>query len=104
VRLTLGRRQDAELLGVAEDGCGIPAGRMRQALLDGHIGLAAVSERVAALGGTLSINSEHDAGTSIRVRLPVAAESSELPARRLPGDISDRVTARDTLRVSPSRA
>ncbi len=57
-------------LKVADDGCGIPDGRMRQALLDGHIGLASVRERVAALGGTLSIDSAAGRGTAVRVSLP----------------------------------
>jgi signal transduction histidine kinase len=45
---------------------------MRQALLEGHIGLAAVSERVAALRGTFSITTALGAGTTVRVTLPDA--------------------------------
>jgi len=70
VRLSVTRQSRGVTLEVADDGCGIPPGRMRQALLDGHIGLAAVSERVAALSGTFSITTALGAGTTVRVTLP----------------------------------
>ncbi len=58
------------LLEVQDDGCGIEKGRMRQALLDGHVGLAAVRERVAVLGGTVDIAGAHGTGTRVRITLP----------------------------------
>jgi len=82
IRLTLVRESDRVALVVADDGCGIAKGRMRQALLDGHVGLAAVKERVAALGGTLDIATAQGAGTTVRITLPAQAdaEPSEAPA------------------------
>jgi two-component system, NarL family, sensor kinase len=70
VRLSVTRESECVTLQVADDGCGISPGRMRQALLEGHIGLAAVSERVAALRGTFSITTALAMGTSVRVTLP----------------------------------
>ena len=78
VRLCVRRESECVTLEVADDGCGIPPGRTRQALLEGHIGLAAVSERVAALGGTFSITTALGAGTTVRVTLP-AGESRTSP-------------------------
>jgi two-component system NarL family sensor kinase len=70
IRVALSHDLAGVTLDVADDGCGIPEGRLRQALLDGHVGLAAVRERVAALGGTLSIDSAVGRGTAVRVSLP----------------------------------
>jgi two-component system, NarL family, sensor kinase len=75
VRLRVTRKSERVTLEVADDGCGIPPGRMRQALLEGHIGLAAVSERAAALRGTFSITTAVGVGTTVRVTLP--AEPAE---------------------------
>jgi nitrate/nitrite-specific signal transduction histidine kinase len=87
-------------LQVRDDGCGIAEGRMRQALLEGHVGLAAVRERVAALNGTLDITTAAGAGTTVRVTLPCAPREWPSAARGAPGEVSDRVTRHDTLRVS----
>ncbi len=70
IRMALSRDPAGVTMNVADDGCGIPDGRLRQALLDGHVGLAAVRERVAALGGTLSIDSAAGRGTAVQVSLP----------------------------------
>jgi two-component system NarL family sensor kinase len=70
IRLRLTHEAECVTLEVADDGCGIAEGRIRQALLDGHIGLASVGERVSALSGTLSIATVAGAGTRVRVTLP----------------------------------
>ncbi|HEV3054940.1 MAG TPA: ATP-binding protein [Solirubrobacteraceae bacterium] len=90
ISLSLTRERDLVTLRVRDDGCGIEAGRTRQALLQGHIGLAAVRERVAALNGTLEIETAPGAGCDVRVSLPV----------RTP----DRVTPTGVARVSPQPA
>jgi two-component system NarL family sensor kinase len=97
IRLTLERDDRGVRLEVQDDGCGIADGRMRRALLDGHIGLAAVCERVAVLGGTVDIATARGAGTRIRVALPDPVSTGDTAV-----DVSDRVTALDTLRVSPT--
>jgi two-component system NarL family sensor kinase len=97
IALSLDRDRGGIALEVRDNGRGIPKGRMQQALLDGHVGLAAVRERVEVLGGTLEITTADGAGTRVRAWLPEPVDS-----RRNAADVSDRVTALDTLRVSPT--
>jgi two-component system NarL family sensor kinase len=93
VRVAVARIRDGVELVVQDDGCGIADARMRQALLDGHIGLAAVSERVQALGGRLTISSSPATGTAIHITLPIEPrERNGTPALGLRADVSDRGT------------
>ena len=81
VRVRITHADDSVTLEVADDGCGIPEGRIQRALLEGHIGLAEMRERVAALGGRVAITTEPDAGTRFAVVLPVeAAHDDTSPA------------------------
>jgi two-component system NarL family sensor kinase len=96
IRLSIWRTSGGVAIEVADDGCGIPEGRMREALLQGHIGLAAVNERVAALTGSLKVDTAAGVGTRIRVTLP---EPLALDERAGP-DVSDRVTRVDVFRAS----
>ena len=57
-------------LTVADDGAGLAHERLEHALAEGHIGLAAATERVRALGGDVAIESEPGGGTIIAVVLP----------------------------------
>lgn len=59
---------------VADDGGGFSSERRRQALAEGHIGLASVSQRLKSAGGELEISSSAE-GTTARARLPVDAAS-----------------------------
>jgi len=95
IELSLRHEARAMVLEVHDDGRGIPYGQMRQALLDGHIGLAGMRERVSALGGVLEIDTAPGAGTHIRVLLPQPGLAGPQPF-----GVSDRVTPLDTLRVS----
>jgi len=56
-------------LQVMDDGGGMTADRRREALLEGHIGLASVAQRVEANGGELEIESELGSGTRVWARL-----------------------------------
>ena len=56
-------------LQVMDDGKGMSADRRREALLEGHIGLASVAQRVEANGGALEIESLSGSGTRIRANL-----------------------------------
>jgi two-component system NarL family sensor kinase len=81
--VTVSRVGAATLLVVSDDGCGIAAGRPRQALLDGHIGLASVTERVEGLHGSLEIASPPGGGTRVTITLPLSgASGSADPAPR----------------------
>jgi two-component system, NarL family, sensor kinase len=73
VELTVRRSGDAILLRCRDDGRGMAPGRRRAALAGGHLGLAACTERVEALGGSLEIVSAAGEGTDVRARIPVAA-------------------------------
>jgi signal transduction histidine kinase len=70
VQLTLRRVPDGVLLEVADDGAGLPAGREREALAEGHIGLATSVERIAAVGGRLALEPLPGGGTCARAELP----------------------------------
>jgi two-component system NarL family sensor kinase len=71
VRVDVRRDPDAIVLEVADDGAGIPEGRLPDALREGHIGLASSIQRVEALGGTLTLERAPGGGTAAAVRLPV---------------------------------
>ena len=71
MRLSVRRTEEAILLEVADDGSGIPEGRLGAALREGHIGLASSIERVEAVGGTLTLSPAPGGGTSATVSLPV---------------------------------
>ena len=89
IRLRLRGEGSQIVLQVQDDGCGIEPGRMRQALLEGHIGLAAVRERVAVLGGSVEVVSAPGAGTTVRILLPrQRGDVGDL-------DVSHRVTSFD---------
>jgi two-component system, NarL family, sensor kinase len=100
IQLNVRRGTGSVTLEVADDGCGIAEGRIRNALLEGHIGLAAVKERVAALNGSLRIATAPGEGTAVRIILPDAVDAQSAPNERPPADVSDRVTGVDALRVS----
>ena len=57
------------LLEVHDDGVGIEPGAREGALAAGHIGLASVTQRVEASGGTFELRSEPGAGTTARAVL-----------------------------------
>lgn len=103
IRLHVSRGAETVRLEVADDGRGIAPGRMRQALLEGHIGLAAVGERVAAMSGALKVITAPGDGTRVTVTLPTELGVPGSQAGRSGGEISDRVTSHDTLRVSTAR-
>lgn len=77
------RREGDDLrLEVRDDGQGFSLpGSVEQARTTGHIGLASMAERAAIAGGHLSIDSNPDQGTVIRVVLPFrsAADSEREP-------------------------
>ncbi len=68
---------DLLTLRVQDDGCGfVPPTPMTDLLAQGHYGLAGIYERVYALNGTLTIQSQPNAGTRLTVQLPVKAIAS----------------------------
>jgi len=56
-------------LTLADDGAGMVPERRREALAEGHIGLASVTQRVEANGGELQLESTPGSGTQVWLRL-----------------------------------
>jgi two-component system NarL family sensor kinase len=78
VSLTVERAGEEIVIEVADDGRGIDARDRAVALLEGHIGLASITERVEAIGGTVTILAAPGSGTTVRVGLPARTPA---PAR-----------------------
>ena len=65
---------DVFSLRVVDDGAGFDvAPAARQAVLDGHLGLLGMQERVEQIGGTLRIRSRRGGGTMVECRVPLMA-------------------------------
>jgi two-component system NarL family sensor kinase len=63
-------RQDGELvLEVADDGDGIDPRSRATAVLEGHIGLASIVERIEAIGGSVTISTARHRGTTVRAAM-----------------------------------
>lgn len=79
VQVSVRRDADTVVLEVADDGCGLPDGRLQDALLAGHIGLASTRQRVEAVDGWLTVDGRPGEGTRVTAVLPVGPTG---PARR----------------------
>lgn len=71
-RLTLSFMDDAVALDIVDDGSGFEVGAAARASAIESFGLRAMSERIAALGGTVSVESAPGAGTAVAVTIPCA--------------------------------
>jgi signal transduction histidine kinase len=60
--------RDRVQLRVQDDGCGFDSARQS---LNRHFGLVGMRERVMQMGGTLTVNSQPNAGTEIMVEVPL---------------------------------
>jgi signal transduction histidine kinase len=62
---------DAVVVGVRDDGPGIPPGRLAEAAEQGRLGVAAsMRGRMAELGGTMSVHTGPGEGTEVEFRVP----------------------------------
>ncbi len=74
VRVTLKRRAAIVQLTIQDDGIGFDtsvqptSGPQRE-----HFGLLSTRERATAVGGSLRVNSTHEAGTQVRFDMPIRA-------------------------------
>jgi two-component system NarL family sensor kinase len=73
VSLVIERVGGEVVLELSDDGHGIDPARRAAALLEGHIGLASITERIEAIGGTIAISTAPDQGTTVRAALPAVA-------------------------------
>ena len=75
VRVEVRRSGSGVELIVVDDGRGIEAAEAAAAQASGHIGLASITERADAVGGTLVVERGPGGGTVARMWLPVAREA-----------------------------
>jgi len=68
IRVYLRQRQGSVILEIHDDGVGFDLATSRET---GGLGLRGIAERVAQLGGTLSLQSAPGAGTQLRVEIPI---------------------------------
>jgi two-component system, NarL family, sensor kinase len=73
VRVDVRRANGAVVLDYADDGCGFRRDAVDAAVRAGHIGLAACTERLEAIGGALEVRSVPGRGTSVRAVVPPEA-------------------------------
>jgi signal transduction histidine kinase len=86
VEVTLEASGSAVQMSVTDDGCGLPGPVDLESLkADGHFGLAGMQERAASIGGTLSIGTARDGGTSVVLRVPAAGEPDDRDSGSLVG-------------------
>ena len=71
VHVTVGRVDGAVLLEVSDDGRGLDPHLVESAPMRGHIGLASLTQRVEAVGGTLDLRGGDGGGTTVLARLPI---------------------------------
>lgn len=69
VSVAAGDEPGTVVVEVSDDGRGIEPGRPREALSEGHLGLASVEQRAEATGGELALTSVPGEGTTARVVL-----------------------------------
>ncbi len=73
VSVVVERQGETMEIEVADDGAGLPPGRVEAALAEGHIGLAILTERLDAIGGRFEIVTRDGGGTTARAIFPVDA-------------------------------
>ena len=99
VTVTLERSENRAIVSVRDNGCGIPAsalGRVFDAFyttkpigMGTGLGLFVCHSIVTALGGTITVESEEQRGTRVRVAIPLATRRSE-PAMTAPSPVAGR--------------
>jgi two-component system, NarL family, sensor kinase len=93
VALTVDATPEGLVVCCLDDGRGMAPGRRSEALGQGHLGLAAVNERVVAVGGRLDLRTAPGQGTQVRAVLPVAPSTEPGPTDRphqVPGTVARR--------------
>ena len=80
ITVAMSDHPDGLNLSVTDDGVGFDPGKRA-----GGLGLRGLEERVRELHGTMSIRSARGAGTTIKIRLPLASRSTEVIRARAAG-------------------
>ncbi|MBK8900690.1 MAG: GAF domain-containing protein [Anaerolineaceae bacterium] len=71
VQVALSMENQAILMSVKDDGCGFEPHVVTAVSQKRHLGLISMRERAAIAGGSLTLNTEPGAGTSVLVRFPL---------------------------------
>jgi two-component system NarL family sensor kinase len=98
VELTIERAGDRIEVCCRDDGRGIEPDARAVALSDGHLGLAACTERVEALGGSLDIASTPGHGTEVRASIPDRRREDVAPP-----DTATAAPPKGLTRLTPAR-
>lgn len=96
IEVIIERSDDYLVVEVDDDGSGIPAGRVDRALSEGHLGLAATTDRVRGLDGTLAIDTAPGRGTIVRARIPARRGTDRDRQAGRSTDLDDRRRAEPT--------
>lgn len=89
VRVALEPRDDGVWMGIEDDGVGFLP--QEAVAAPGHLGLAAMRERVEMAGGSCTLRSLPGAGTSLEVWLPIEAEPQARPHEPDDGEMAEVV-------------
>ncbi|MET4637579.1 sensor histidine kinase [Mycetocola sp. 2940] len=79
--VTLTYQSDSVSLDVVDDGIGFDPGEAASAAPGDSFGLRAIRQRVASLGGVLSVESAPGEGTALAVTVPILHEAPTAPSR-----------------------
>ncbi|MDQ1306183.1 MAG: hypothetical protein QG671_2015 [Actinomycetota bacterium] len=80
VTVTLSQEDDTLALTVVDDGCGMPEPDLHALYRAGHFGLVGVNERLARVKGRLEVSGGPGGGTTVSLRVPMAASPDADPA------------------------
>jgi signal transduction histidine kinase len=80
IQVTVTEERDGLEVSVQDDGIGLDPARTAAGL-----GLRGIEERVRELGGTMRIHSAAGAGTTLKIRVPLPPQSSEVRRARAAG-------------------
>src|SRR5262249_51451856 len=84
VEISVASSEEATTIRVHDDGVGMDAARLAEAVASGHVGLASLRARVDGLGGTLAFESTPGDGVDVTIRLPTLKHGSgatDMPPR-----------------------
>jgi two-component system, NarL family, sensor kinase len=74
VQVRLARAADAITLSVVDDGIGFDPAILNRCVAEGHIGLASLTVRIDAMGGSMKLASTIGGGTRASVTTPAGAD------------------------------
>jgi two-component system, NarL family, sensor kinase len=93
VTLTLGTDEDTVFVQVSDDGPGFdPASALGR--VDGHIGLALLTDAAEGVGGRLDLRSRPGKGTTVRLNVPVPPNTAPSSGSTAPSSGSTAATTR----------